>query len=806
VTLTATNAYGSDGDTKTNYITVNPCVTPTAGFVGSPTSGDYPLNVNFTNQSSGATSYSWTFGDGGTSTATNPSHTYTSAGTFTVALTATNSCGSDQQVRTNYITVTTPPCDPPVADFSGSPTSGNYPLNVNFTDLSTNSPTSWSWTFGDGGTSTAQNPSHTYTAAGTYTVSMTATNACGSDGVTKTGYISVTQPTVAYAAPPYSTGFESGAFDQYWFTQSSNSEGRILITTANGPHSGSYHMTMDDNLNGGQYSQNEAWLRLNLSGLGNVDLTFWWKEFADEDHTQDGVFLSDNGGGSFVKVYSLTGGSSTYQQIALDIDQLAASNGLSMNSTFVVKFQQYDNYGIATDGMAFDDISVVSNDVPPVAAFVGSPTSGSFPLNVSFTDQSSGAPTSWSWNFGDGGTSTAQNPSHTYTSAGTYTVTLTASNAFGSDDEVKTNYITVTTPPPPTAAFVGNPTSGTIPFAVSFTDQSTGNPTSWSWNFGDGGTSTAQSPSHTYTVAGTYTVTLTATNAYGSDNEVKTGYITANEPSASTVITFDDFESGFGNYTDGGGDCSWYRRTTYAWSGRGAADIQDNSGVASSFYHTGSYNVSGFGTLEVEFYFIAISMDNPNEDFWVQYYDGSSWNTVAALAEGTDFDNGVFYNVVVTIPSSGYNFPSNAKLRFMCDASGNQDDVYIDDIEWRGLSTVSSAPGLHLLAASEPIKGLVKETSAIPSDYSLTQNYPNPFNAGTNIVFGLPEAGQVDLTVYNILGQAVRSLASGEYPEGTHTIHFDGRDNSGQSLASGMYFYRLTTSALTETKKMILLK
>ena len=81
--------------------------------------------------------------------------------------------------------------------------------------------------------------------------------------------------------------------------------------------------------------------------------------------------------------------------------------------------------------------------------------------------------------------------------------------------------------------------------------------------------------------------------------------------------------------------------------------------VASSFYHTTSYDVSGFATLEVEFYFVAVSMDNTREDFWVQYFDGSSWLTVATFARGIDFDNGVFYNVVVTIPSASFNFPTN---------------------------------------------------------------------------------------------------------------------------------------------------
>ncbi len=171
---------------------------PVADFSASPTSGDYPLTVNFTDLSTGSpTSWSWDFGDGvGTSTSQNPSYTYNAAGTYTVSLTATNAYGSDIETKVDYITVTQPPQNPPVADFVGSPTSGDYPLTVNFTDQSTNSPTSWSWDFGDGvGTSTAQNPSYTYNAAGTYTVSLTATNAYGSDSETKLDYITVTEPT-----------------------------------------------------------------------------------------------------------------------------------------------------------------------------------------------------------------------------------------------------------------------------------------------------------------------------------------------------------------------------------------------------------------------------------------------------------------------------------------------------------------------------------------------------------------------------------------------------------------------------------
>ncbi len=148
-----------------------------------------------------------------------------------------------------------------------------------------------------------------------------------------------------------------------------------------------------------------------------------------------------------------------------------------------------------------------------------------------------------------------------------------------------------------------------------------------------------------------------------------------------TVLAYDDFESGWGNYSDGGSDCRRYSGGTYSWQGNSSINIQDNSGVASSFTLTNGIDVAGPGytSIEVDFYFYPRSMEN-NEDFWVQYWDGSSWNTVATFARGVDFDNNTFYNAVVTISESNYTFPNDMRIRFRCDASGNADDVYIDQI------------------------------------------------------------------------------------------------------------------------------
>ena len=161
------------------------------------------------------------------------------------------------------------------------------------------------------------------------------------------------------------------------------------------------------------------------------------------------------------------------------------------------------------------------------AAFSASPTSGPAPLLVDFTDESTGSPTSWQWDFDNNGTvdSYDQNPSHTYSSAGTYTVKLTVSDGVDSDDEIKTDYIEVSSAIE--ADFSASGRIGAAPREVTFTDLSTGSPTSWEWDFDNNGTvdSYDRNPVHTYYVAGTYTVKLTASNTGGSDDEVKANYV-----------------------------------------------------------------------------------------------------------------------------------------------------------------------------------------------------------------------------------------------------------------------------------------
>jgi len=211
VSLTATTAAGNDTETKAGFVTVSPSP-PAADFAAEPTSGDAPLTVAFSDTSAPGTSsitdWSWEFGDGATSSETNPSHTYDAPGVYTVTLTVSTEDGSDCETKADYITVN---AILPTADFFGRPTAGDGPVTVAFFDASTpgtSAVTGWAWDFGDGATSTEQNPSHTYTSAGAFAVSLTVTSADGNHTESKTAFVTVNPvgPTASFVVDVASGG------------------------------------------------------------------------------------------------------------------------------------------------------------------------------------------------------------------------------------------------------------------------------------------------------------------------------------------------------------------------------------------------------------------------------------------------------------------------------------------------------------------------------------------------------------------------------------------------------------------------
>ncbi|MCP1662933.1 MAG: PKD domain-containing protein [Methanocalculus sp. MSAO_Arc1] len=178
---------------------------------------------------------------------------------------------------------------------------------------------------------------------------------------------------------------------------------------------------------------------------------------------------------------------------------------------------------VVTDGENFQsrpyEVVIYEGDYVPIPGFTASATSGTAPLTVTFTDDSTHKPTSWHWNFGDGASGTGPRVTHTYTEPGTYSITLRIENPAGSFSQTWRDKITVYQRP--VAAFSVDETSGEPPFTVSFTDESRGGITTWEWDFGDGEQSSEQNPVHTYERPGVYPVRLKVHNPYDSDTLVR---------------------------------------------------------------------------------------------------------------------------------------------------------------------------------------------------------------------------------------------------------------------------------------------
>lgn len=211
------------------------------------------------------------------------------------------------------------------------------------------------------------------------------------------------------------------------------------------------------------------------------------------------------------------------------------------------------------------------------------------------------------------------------------------------------------------------------------------------------------------------------------------------------TINFNDFESGWGIWNDGGSDC---RRSSndasYAWSGVRPVRIRDNTN--SSTTTTDNLNLTAYDELTVEFYFYSRSMEN-GEDFWLQISTngGGSYSTVAAYAQGTSFSNNAFYVDQVVIPGP---FTSNTRIRFRNDASTNSDWIYLDDI------TISGC--LNSARESQPTE--LVETPVLIDALNVLNNvnvYPNPTSDMLNVTYNLNEQSDIRLYVTDMQGRVI---------------------------------------------------
>jgi PKD repeat protein len=512
--------------TQSGYINVG--AGPVAQFTAQyPPYSTVPTLVSFTDSSLGSLpmTYQWSFGDGATSTDQNPTHSYIQRGTYTVSLTVTNQYGTSTATKQDYISIGTVP----EANFVANPTSGNVPLNVAFTDMSTGQVTSWVWDFGDGTGSTQQNPVHTYWTGGLYTVTLTVSNDYGSAYSTKNQYITVAGNLVSKFSASPSTG---------------NAPLPVTFTDQSLGTPTTWAWDFGD---GSTSSLQNPVHKFTAAGLYAVKLTVI-RGSASDTSTQaldiGGVPQTDfvaipisASVGSPIQFQDKSSNSPTswtwnFGDTATSADQNPV-HSYQLKGLYTVSLTAQNANGESTTTKT----SYINVGMGPTADFIPvivPYTIGQVPMSVGFLDKSTGLPTSWNWDFGDGQTDTTQNPTHIYQNKGIYTVTLTVSNAFGSDTKVMKNLITVgyngavDFSTPSTTVGVG--------WIVSFKDLSTIAPTQWSWDFGDGTIGTGQNPDHVYHAKGVYDVSLTASNPSTTGSITKQQYITVlNIPRADFV-------------------------------------------------------------------------------------------------------------------------------------------------------------------------------------------------------------------------------------------------------------------------------
>ncbi len=521
------NNFGNCSDSLTKMITVTPkpVVDFTADVTGSCMA---PLTVHFTNATTGATVYQWNFGDGSTSSQANPTHTYTTLGSFTVTLVATGVSGcADSLVKLQYIRL-----QPPVAAIDNLPKQGCAPFSWTFssTNASTEPIASYEWNFDDGTTSNLQNPTHVF-GPGIYNIQLIITTVSGCrDTVVVTGGIKAgIQPDVHFDATPRDVCAETA----------------VLFTDQT---VGNVTQWLWDFGDGGASIQQNPQHVYTDTGYFYVQL------IAINNGCPDTLRID-----SFVHVYPPIANFLVSANCAVPLRRIFTDRSLGAD-TYLWNFGDGNTSNIpapthtyAAQGVYIVTLTVTNTasgcshtkstnvrviDETPV--FAASDTVICRGGSTTFTAVvlNNGNISGYSWAFGDGGTGAGRVIAHTYTTAGWYNVRLITLDINGCRDTIyKPQYIRVNGP---TANFASSVPGSCLLSSVNFTDSSQTDGINaivkWVWDYGDGVIDTLYAPpfQHTYSAPGIYTVKLTVTDASGCSHAItRSSLLTISRPVAN---------------------------------------------------------------------------------------------------------------------------------------------------------------------------------------------------------------------------------------------------------------------------------
>lgn len=660
---------------------------------------------------------------------------------------------------------------PPVADFYGTPTEHCVPFNVQFTDLSTNDPTSWQWTF-PGGTpsaSTLKNPSVQYKVYGMYDVTLKVTNNFGNSTVTFKQYIFAEDKPVAK--------FSKVNIERYVYLTNLSLYGNTYEWDFGDGETSNDVDPVHEYANDGVYT---ITLRAeNDCGINEtkMNVTIVTSPIA--------LFTSDTtkGCASFkVKYINLSSKNVTSWEWDFP-------GGTPSTSTLFEPVVEYKIHGVFDVRLTAknskytakaEKLKYITSDSLPVSAF-------DTVINknvVTFTNKSSNAQ-SWIWDFGDNTTSTELNPSHSYL-PGTYQAKLTVNNNCGSVTIIKQIDIAKSL----LAGFKVSQPNGCIPYTVQFTNTSFG-ATSFAWTF-PGGTpsaSTDTNPVIVYNTPGSYDVSLTAKS--GNDSTTYTQYAFINVeafPEAdfktaiggSTVYFSNQSKYGKGQLWDfGDGKISNENSPSHVYTAEGEYQVKlvisNNCGndtlvktvavylIPKVDFLSDTTLICGSGNIQFK------SKTSSDVNLWSWQFDGGEPNTSDEKNPSVYYAKKGTYTVKLTVRNS------------------NGENELIKQSYIRVISTVLCPDTVYYkyeLTNDKPINQISSGQSANPIVY------PNPFNGKLNIQ-GNSESINIKLELYDLLGRELYSeilpVINGRYQrelnleflnEGSYLIHFNSAKES----------------------------
>jgi PKD repeat protein len=753
VILDVENACGVEEYVLTVSIQFPPLAAFTTDDVAQ---GCAPLEVTFLNQSTNGEAYLWTFPGGipASSTALNPTVTYLDAGIYPVQLNVTNSVGEDLVIAENYIEVFAGP--------SGSFSSVTNELTAQFTSSTSNVDT-YLWEFGDGNTSSEPNPLHTYSANGTYPVSLSITNDCGTEVITQEISIQQAAPEAVFATVAPAMG--CAPLTVTYLNQSLNADAYAWTFPGGVPATSTLPNPTVTYLNAGVYDV--TLVATNQTGSSTAEAQ------------------------SFVEVFPTPAGSFTYTSDLLtaqfsssttNTDSYLWDFGDGTISTEPNPTHVYNLSGTYTVSLSItnecgtvvitEEVGVM-RPIPQVSFTTEDLQQGCAPLTVNFINQSANA-NSYLWVFSGGspGSSTEENPTITYSTPGVYDVQLNATNETGTNTLVAQFYIEVDPEPSGSFSYLSELLEVQFFSEVENTD-------SYLWNFGDGTTSTAANPSHTYETGGTYTVTLELTNECGTTT--LTQELDVMRPLPTVAFTTDGAAQGCAPFS-----VTFLNQTTnavsYLWSFPGADPTTSTEEHPTVVYNTpGTY---------------AVELTATNES-------GNSFLTQANFIEviSLPFGNFVAESDLLTVVFTSSITNADSYTWLFGDGSSSLEEnpvhTYLKDGVYVVTLTVENECGTVNISNTINVMTTNLDDIGLQAAWRL---YPNPTRNNLWLeVTDWPAVTEGNVTIFNALGEQMSqqniSLPSGNY-----------RTPLSLNLPAGVYWLRLETDTFGGGMKKVVVQ